>query len=195
MSLRASGVLCALLNLLSFNASAVMLDFESLEHDDLLQVNHGNSYTEKGFNISGVNLFSNGTQRQDYHGSTALFFGLQGVDGTLTASGGHAFNLVSINLVEVNSWSPTDKVTFTGYLQGVEVASQDFTLDNVFAMGSGFQTFSFNGFENVTSVVWQNSNPFHQFDNIVVTPVPAAAWLFASGLLGLLGMTRRRRSA
>ncbi|MBT8129650.1 MAG: VPLPA-CTERM sorting domain-containing protein, partial [Gammaproteobacteria bacterium] len=34
----------------------------------------------------------------------------------------------------------------------------------------------------------------HQFDNIVTAiPVPAAVWLFGSGLLGLTGVARYRR--
>ena len=34
----------------------------------------------------------------------------------------------------------------------------------------------------------------YTFDEVVV-PVPAAVWLFGSGLLGLLGMARRNTSA
>ncbi len=42
-------------------------------------------------------------------------------------------------------------------------------------------------------------NDFSKFDNVVVTadalvvvPVPAAVWLFGSGLLGLVGISRRK---
>ena len=193
MSKRLPGVLCAVLTLLSFSSQAVTIDFQSLEHTDSVQTNHGPSYTEDGFTIAGVNLFSNGTQRTDYNGSTALFFGLQGVNGTLTANSGGAFNLSSIDLVEVNPGTPI--VSFTGFLAGGGTVTQDFTLDGSFGMGFGFETFNFTGFDNVTSVVWQSLDPFHQFDNIVVSavPLPAAAWLFASGMLGLFGLARRKR--
>ena len=33
------------------------------------------------------------------------------------------------------------------------------------------------------------------FDNVEVVPVPAAAWLFGSGLLGLVGIARRKKAA
>ncbi|VAW52440.1 hypothetical protein MNBD_GAMMA05-752 [hydrothermal vent metagenome] len=33
-----------------------------------------------------------------------------------------------------------------------------------------------------------------QFDNTTVVPIPAAAWLFGSGLLGLIGIARRKKS-
>jgi hypothetical protein len=32
-------------------------------------------------------------------------------------------------------------------------------------------------------------------DDVVVVPVPAAVWLFGSGLLGLVGIARRKKKA
>jgi hypothetical protein len=39
--------------------------------------------------------------------------------------------------------------------------------------------------------------PLVNFDNIVVSavPVPAAFWLFGSGLIGLIGVARRKKAA
>lgn len=36
-------------------------------------------------------------------------------------------------------------------------------------------------------------NTLHLVGSYTPVPVPAAAWLFASGLAGLLGMTQRKR--
>jgi hypothetical protein len=187
-----SGGLAAGLALLAFNTHAVTIDFQTLEHVDAAQAYHGTSYTEDGFTLSGVDWYSNGTLHADYRGSTALLFGNQGVPGTLAASGGGAFNLFSIDLAEVDPG--TASVSFTGYLLGGGSVTQKFILDGSFGTGFGFQTFAFSGFTNVTSVVWSSADPFHQFDNIVAStvPIPAAAWLLGSGLLGLLGVARRR---
>lgn len=191
---RFAGLVLACLGAYTLDAGAVTLDFQSLEHTDALQAYHGTSYTEQGFTIDAVSLYSNGTQYMDYEGSTALFFGNQGTIGTLSASSGSAFNLTSIDLAEVNPGTAT--VSFTGYLLGGGTVSQSFTLDGIQG-GAGFQTFTFSGFTNLTHVEWKNEDPFHQFDNIVVSavPAPAAIWLFASGLLGLIGAGRRRRTA
>ena len=192
MSLRLSAALCTVLVLLSFNAHAVTIDFQSLEHIDALEAFHGTSYSEDGFTITATSLYSFGTQHPSYRGSTTLRNGNQGTSTTLAATGGGAFNLTSIDLGEVDTGMAT--VNFTGYLSGGGTVTQSFTLDGNFSTGSGLETFTFNGFKNITSVVWDTESPFHQFDDIEVEPVPlpAAAWLFLSGLLGLAGLSRKR---
>jgi peptidyl-prolyl cis-trans isomerase A (cyclophilin A) len=39
------------------------------------------------------------------------------------------------------------------------------------------------------------ANQLVQINNVSVVPIPAAAWLFGSGLLGLVGIARRKKSA
>lgn len=58
---------------------------------------------------------------------------------------------------------------------------------NFFASGNTFGNVS--GVAHSSSAVW--------FDNVNVNavPVPAAAWLFGSGLLGLVGIARRKNAA
>ncbi len=193
MSQRMMRILGATLAVTSFNVHAVTIQFDSLAHDDDLQTYHGNSYTEAGFTLSGVPLYSNGMQHGNYLGSTGLSFGNQGVTGTLTADSGNPFTVASIDLGEVDLGEQS--ITFTGNLQGGGTTMTTFVKNSL--QNPGFETFFFDStFTNLVSLEWMNSGPyFHQFDNIVVTPVPAAAWLFGSGLLGLMGITRRRRSA
>ena len=80
-----------------------------------------------------------------------------------------------------------DAVTVTGAL-----LSDTITLDGLV----GLETFDFN-WGSLASVSWTNVDPSQalQLDNIsvstTVVPVPAAVWLFGSGLLGLVGVARR----
>jgi len=40
-----------------------------------------------------------------------------------------------------------------------------------------------------------DSHPYVAIENSSAVPVPPALWLFGSGLLGLIGISRRKRSA
>jgi hypothetical protein len=65
--------------------------------------------------------------------------------------------------------------------------------------GSSGWTISDNrAFFNTTSLSWEASPTIHMFSvdaTVSSVPVPAAAWLFGSGLLGLLGVSRRKKAA
>jgi hypothetical protein len=40
-----------------------------------------------------------------------------------------------------------------------------------------------------------DGNPYQDVNPNAVVPLPAAVWLFGSGLLGLIGIARRRNAA
>ena len=69
--------------------------------------------------------------------------------------------------------------------------SANFTLDGTF----GYQTLTFSEFTNLSSVSWVQQSQFHQFDTIVVVPVPEPATVlgFAAACGGALGLIRRYR--
>ena len=74
-----------------------------------------------------------------------------------------------------------------GYWYGVESA---FNTSNawIFGTGTGFQSQSAKTFNAYALVV-------HSGDvGVSAVPVPAAVWLFGSGLLGLLGVAKRKRA-
>ncbi len=165
-------------------AQAVIIDFQSLEQNNSGVNNVGFTYTEDGFtldNLSTPNPFKFfGTQESRYPGSTALFNNTVGGITRLTQNGGGLFDLNSIQLTSlVGNNSVT--INFTGTKADSSTVSQTFTTD---AILSTLETFTFNSsFTNLVSVQWIQASPFHQFDNINVTPVPEP-----SAILGLLGL-------
>lgn len=184
---------------LAGEASAdTVIDFESLRHDDASIMYHGATYSEDGFTLSAPGAFgfgTFGTLETRFSGSTALFNDTPGDTTTLTKDGGGAFDLLSIDIAELNGSVVAD-VTFIGTLSGGGTVSQTFTLDGV---AFAAETFLFSGFTSVVSVAWDQEFPYHQFDNITiangvsVVPTPGAA---AGGMALLaLGAIRRRRTA
>ncbi len=165
-------------------AQAVIIDFQSLEQNNSNVNDAGFTYTEDGFTLDNLSTSFPfaffGTQESRYPGSTALFNDT--VDGItrLTQNGGGLFDLNSIQLTSLlGDYSVT--VNFTGTKADSSTVTQAFTTD---AILSTLETFTFNSsFTNLVSVQWIQAFPFHQFDNINVTPVPEP-----SAILGLLGL-------
>lgn len=188
-------ITCLLACMFIGSANAVIIDFQSLEHNDANNIDHGFQYIEDGFQIDELSanqgLHTFGTLEARYTGSTALFNDT--VNGTteLTRFGGGIFNLVSIDLAELNG-NAIAGVTFTA--NGGH--TQTFTLDgNAF----GAETFIFDPeFLGVNSVTWVQQSPFHQFDNIIVNttsvPEPVSIALFGLSLAGV-GFVRKRKTA
>ena len=180
----------------SVSYSAV-IDFQQLERNvgGPFRVAVGtNKYLEDGFQIDYLGnrpndgFYSLGTLDGRYTGSTTLINNTPSGDTGLSKVDGGAFDLLSIELAKVDGDS-FDSVTFTrdgGH-------SQTFVSNG----NSVTETFLFDtGFLGSSSVIWTQAagnTGFHQFDNINASPVPvpAAVWLFGSGL-GLLGWMRRK---
>lgn len=87
--------------------------------------------------------------------------------------GGVAFDLASIDLATLHG-DYNFTVGFTGTKADLSTVTQSFTTDYLL---STLETFTFNsGFTNLTQVTWSQDSPFHQFDNINVTPAVAVPW-------------------
>ena len=115
------------------------------------------------------------------------------------------FDLVSIDVSELlnkSSYNPTN-ITFMAEKPNGQAVSTTVSLDEIF----GLQTFTFGDeFKGLRRVWWAQTADWHQFDNIALdnltfhnviiptsnVPVPSALWLFGSGLLGLIGISRRK---
>ena len=146
----------------------IVIDFESLKHDDDLIEDHGFFYEEDGFVLENVGedpFATLGTQHQSFSGSTALFSSTIDDVTILSAENNKSFDLDSIDLTEI-ILPYAGKVTFKGELEKGGSVQQTFTLD-----GKSFepQTFTFSDdFDEVVSVEWTQVSPFHQFDNITI---------------------------
>ena len=169
-------------------AQAVIIDFQSLEQNNSGFNNVGFTYTEDGFTLDNLSTPSPfaffGTQASRYPGSTALFNNTINGITRLTQNGGGLFDL---NSIQLTSLVGNDSVTvnFTGTKADSSTVSQTFTTD---AILSTLETFTFNSsFTNLVSVQWIQASPFHQFDNINVTP-SATPVPEPSAILGLLGL-------
>jgi hypothetical protein len=147
----------------------IVIDFESLKHDDFLVKGHGFLYEEDGFvlkNLSKPFPFATfGTKENRFSGSTALFNNTVNGVTILSAENNKSFDLDSIDLTELNGPNVA-KVTFYGKQEKGGWVQQTFTLD-----GKAFepQTFTFSDdFDEVVSVAWTQVSPYHQFDNITI---------------------------
>jgi hypothetical protein len=174
-------------------SAAIVIDFQSLEIEDAFSHNWGYVYDEDGFRLSHpesepFEFATFGTLEGRYPGSTALFNNTAGGVITLEQISGDPFDMVSIDISNLNNNGPVT-VNFTGNLAAGGQVFADFTTSGT---ENGLETFSFEGlgFEGLESLVWTQESPFHQFDNITIVPAPGALALLGMGLFG----RRRRRS-
>lgn len=156
-------------------AQAVILDFQSLEVVGMSTPGVNSPYTENGFIISNPRISYFGTLDRRYQGSTALFAASTFTPTiSLAQVGNGSFTLTSIDLTDLNGDGIDETyknvtVSFTGLRTDNSTITQAFTTDAL----RGFQTFNFSNFTNLVSVDWNQDAPFHQFDNINVTPTNA----------------------
>lgn len=179
----------------ALDAAAVVLDFDSLAHNDAGIADAGYRYEEDGFRLVNAGdwpFATYGTLAGDYTGSTALINDNDNGVTLLAKIGGGAFDLASIDLAELALGGSSYNVSFTGATISGGAVNQTFTLDGL----AGAETFLFDpSFTNLTSVVWVNSAAYHQFDNINTTaavPEPETYAMMLAGL-GLVGVWSRRR--
>jgi len=152
----------------------------------------GNSNERAAVNPGALNRDGKGPA-----GTPAIsqYAGFSGVD--LGLPDGSLMDLLSIDLAELSP-GPVS-VTFIAQLSDSIMLSQTFTTDGIFGTGNDFETFFFDDtFSGVDYVYIADSiNPKNYnfvFDNIVIkaVPIPAALWLFVSGLVGLFYAADRK---
>ena len=121
------------------------------------------------------------------------------VDVTLERGGG-AFDLVSLDIVDdIHGQNQVNPEPFT--IDFISSAGDMLTVD-----GNDIQTIGF-GWTGITSVIMSVNDASgciidtcrHNalIDNVQLSsvPIPPAIWLFGSGLLGLIGISRRKKAA
>jgi len=115
----------------------------------------------------------------------------------ISQQNGAPFSIQSFDATDVyidQFYIPNLVFEVTGTLAGGGTLTTSFTSDNSY----GFETFVFGSeWTNLTSVMFIGNN-HGAYDNIVlssnvsVVPLPAAVWLFGSGIMMLLGFGRNR---
>jgi len=132
--------------------------------------------------------------------STSSSLQITGADlilgSTVYENPSHAYNIseVAINL-DFNAGVITQAI-IGGLVGGANTeyfGVNDFRLTLI----DGGNTFSFFGYTVDTGTFGQGPgwNTTSGTSSLSAVPIPAAVWLFGSGLLGLVGMARRKQSA
>lgn len=167
----------------------IVLDFEALEQVNGNVNSWGYNYQEDGYDFtkapSGPEFATFGTLEGRYPGSTALFNNEIGGITVLSAIDGSSFDLVSIDVANLNFNGPVT-VNFVGFLAGGGTVNQSFTTS--FNGVNVLETVTFSGFVGLDRVEWSQDSPFHQFDNVTIVPAPAGV-----ALIGMAGLVARRR--
>ncbi len=122
---------------------------------------------------------------------------------TMLASGGVSANanqLMSVSIYKgstnVFSWQPDG---ILGNVFGGTESADPFTLNSsltanaLFAPGSGSFAAATNSLSTGTYILKITMANYVNATSATVVPLPAAAWLFGSGLLGLVGLARSRK--
>jgi hypothetical protein len=165
---------------------------------------HPSGTSPYGLSAWGTNHHANAdpggyTLKHSYAQSTTI----------MTAINGSVFDVVSMDVTDIfnrdwDAYDPSEPLSYPSLpgpisiwadLAGGGTVSTTFSIDII----QGLETINLN-WTGVTALYFRNdssnSNASFQADNIVVNavPVPAAVWLFGSGL-GLLGWFRHRQTA
>jgi hypothetical protein len=166
--------------LFACSASATTISFDELDGGSEIE---WHSYSSGGFDFYTADVLV-------LSGYPSGFLGWGSLDPIeVKSSNGASFSLQSIDL----AWPETNLYSITGYLAGGG------TLQQSAMVGTDWATITFSAdWQNLDRVVIDATHygDLPRLDNVVVNnviPIPAAVWLFASGL-GLLGWFRRRTS-
>jgi len=123
---------------------------------------------------------------------------------TTNNGGSGGFEQIIVTTGGLNLITGTKYVTFfnaSNQFDGIKSTASWGVIRNSTAYADGEFVYDNNGndFSLLTSYTWDNTSSY--YDAVFTmslsspVPIPAAVWLFGSGLLGLIGMARRNKAA
>ena len=114
----------------------------------------------------------------------------------LTFPGDQLFGQPGVVDLAAGTWTNADVTSFNGTtLANFEIATVTFLATN---LGVSPTDVTIGLFDGGSPRLWADSDGLIDVDptfiggSVTVVPVPAAVWLFGSGILGLIGVARRR---
>jgi hypothetical protein len=212
MSEKVLGFVLVMLTLVSpARALALVVDFESAPTSASC-FNHGTTLTTQGYTFTALGAGSNGLISCDgtaagigSSGSSALADNTVSPDIGFQESSGALFNLVSVDVGELTTITARNatQIGVAGFFPGGGLVQALFNLDGIVDGPGGaadFQTFvlpaTFTGLSSarISFVLGGSQGSEFAIDdlNVQIVPMPSAVWLFASGVLALTGIARKR---
>ena len=180
--------LSALLLSISAVADASVLNFDSIGVQNSVYPYYTQTgFIEQGFQFSNnsdvVDLVDSSWNYGAHSGEFAALNDYYG-DMVVTLAGGGVF---SFQNTYVKGWANSGgfSASITGYFGNQVVGQVDYT------MGGDWQLITGN-FNNIDRLVFSGGTFLVDDVTLNAVPVPAAAWLFGSGLMGLVGIARRQ---
>lgn len=194
------------------NAALITFDDLGLSPNQYLQtalspISIGNGYTmSRSSVVSGtngiiINAIGSGNSYNAGQNSTFSYVTAhnpgQSLLHTLGRSDAASFSLQSLDFHGWNNNFAPSLIVTGNFLLGGSI-TQTFNITNTFTSPYQSALFStaWTGLGSISFSSPQNVVGVFQIDNILVStvPVPAAAWLLGSGLLGLIGVARKRKA-
>ena len=182
---------------LPVNAQTIIIDFEEWTEYTLV-----NSFTSNGYQFvndnSSLVIHSHDILTSGYGYDLAIDNYGTGLNGVIISSeSGASFSLEQFDAA---SYELNGTNVYTDYLAIGTRASDGSQVSFVFDANEGMTTYLTEDFTLLSSLAFyaperiDNIAAGFHLDNIILSavPIPAAAWLFGSGLLCLLGMARRK---
>lgn len=183
---------------LSVNAQTITINFEEWTEYTLV-----NSFTSNGYQFvndnSSLVIHSHDIITPGYGYDLAIDNFGTGLNGVIiTSEIGAAFSLEQFDAA---SYELNGTNIYTDYLAIGTRASDGSQVSFAFDANEGMTTYLTEDFTLLSSLVFyaperiDNIAAGFHLDNIVLSavPIPAAIWLFGSGLLCLLGIARRKK--
>lgn len=180
----------------SIAANATTLTFDDVSPSTYAHIDNGYGGLDwDNFNVE-IPYYDSGYRHGLVSGSYVAYNG----SGTQATVSGSAFNFEGVYLT--GAWNNGLNVTVSGFLDGNMLYSKTVTVNSYqptwFAFNyTGIDKLTFDSFGGVDAGYIVGGGTNFAMDDFAFSPVPvpAAVWLFGSGLLGVAGLRRTRKPA